>query len=262
MASTLKITSDDIQGAWAQVMTLTENAEFNEDATKEFIAEIQYRGVNPAILALTVLGYGSQRPHRKNDIIQMIILGTERGNNIDGMIKKSTPAAITIITELKNTYNLVSKADKDVNAITLSRVALAFPHLACEYANIATSRAVLKSSLTDDYPLYMTHPAFANMIPVNDKTIKETLVEIHLLYQVMLTHVINKNLGNMTLDQIREQATTFIKYGYSSSYPEESVRVKYLIKWNILTDAKTLSDNTKRVLDLVKDKFADMASLG
>ena len=85
----------------------------------------------------------------KEDTIKMVIIGIERGNNITNILERSSNEATTVLKDLKKAYKLVSKPSGP-DSLTLSRIALAFQHLACEYTAIAQSRTVSTSALPDE----------------------------------------------------------------------------------------------------------------
>ena len=113
----------------------------------------------------------------KEDIIKMIIIGIERGNNIKTMTERSSNEMITALEDLKKAYKLVSKPGSP-DSLTFSRIALAFPHLACEYSAIALSRTVSTNALPDDFPGHITHSAFSNLIPVENTKVLDDLVQL------------------------------------------------------------------------------------
>ena len=168
--------------------------------------------MNPAKIAYIVLKKGANRPDVKGDILKMIIIGVERGNKISTMHEKCSEDAAKIIKELKKEYGLVDKPGKSLNALTLSRVALAFPHLACEYSSMAISRTVPVSSLPEGFPLHMTHSAFANLIPVGNQDIMTDLVQILLYYQVKFSYVVDKNAKKGTYEEAKEKAIKYTQW--------------------------------------------------
>ena len=134
------------------------------------------------------------------------------------MHEKSSDEAAKVIKEMKDHYSLVDKPGKNLNALTLSRVALAFPHLACEYSSIATSRTVPVSSLPPGFPLHMTHSAFANLIPTGNYDIMNDLSNILLYYQIKFSMVVDKKAKKGTNEECREKCLKYIEAGYNSSY--------------------------------------------
>ena len=201
---------------------------------------------------------GAKRDDVKDDIIKMIIIGVERGNMITTMHERSSETAAKIIRDLKKDYALVDKPGKSLNALTLSRVALAFPHLACEYSAMAFSRTVPASSLPVDFPLQMTHSAFANLIPVSNNNIMMELSQMLLYYQVRFSMVVDKKAKRGTYEECKEKCLKYIEAGYNSTYVDEEKRVELLVGWGILITASKMSPNTIKVSNAVKKLFEIM----
>ena len=254
----IDITPQDIERAWNSVLKQTDGLDFKGDDIKVFVQEIQYQGLNPARIAHLVLKRGAERPNIKEDIIRMIIFGVERGNKVSSMHNRSTDEATKMIEDLKKTYSIVDTAGKCMNTLTLSRVALAFPHLACEYSAIAFSRTVPTSSLPANFPLHMTHSAFANLIPISNRNVLAELSQMLLLYQVLFSLVVDKDAKKGTHQECKDRCMRFIKAGYNSSYVPESKRVEYLVRWKILVSASELSPETIGASAAVKEQFEAM----
>lgn len=257
--STFNITSEDIDAAFEQAVATLGDYDFNDKVIKAFIQEIQYQGLNPAKIAQMIMKKGQGRD-LKMDILKMVILGIERGNRITNMIKKSTDDGAQVITELKNHYGLLDRPNNNVNTITLSRVALAFPFVACEYAAQALSRTVPKSSLPPNFPLHMTHSAFANLIPIENDSIMDKLSTILLYYQVLFSKVIDKDAKKKSNKQIIDKAQPFIEAGMNSQYISHTRRVEYLIKWGILVDGNSLNikvEGVHREVAILMDALID-----
>ena len=127
---------------------------------------------------------GNKRKHCKEEILKLVIMGIERGNKISAMFERSTDNVKKIIGQLKDAYQIVDSAANSLSAVTLSRVGLAFPHLACEYSVKAINRTVPTQSLPENYPLQMTHSAFAGLIPTKNTDVKNSLVQINIIKEI------------------------------------------------------------------------------
>ena len=171
-------------------------------------------------------------------------MGIERGNKITAMHERSTEAVKRTIYQLKDAYKIVDTAGHSLSAITLSRVALAFPHLACEYSVRAINRTVPINSLPEGYPLQMTHSAFAGLIPTKNVNVKNNLVQILLYYQVQFSLVVDKEAKKKTYREIKEKTVKYVEAGCSSHYIPQDQRIDYLVSWKILSDKDTLTPNT------------------
>merc|ERR1712150_156295 len=132
------------------------------------------------------------------EIVKLVIMGIERGNKISKMYGRSSDKIKDTISELKNAYNVVDVACHSLDAITLSRIALAFPHIACEYSVKALNKTVSPHLLPPSFPLQMTHSAFAGLIPTGNTSVKNNLIKILLYYQMQFTMVVDKEAKKKT----------------------------------------------------------------
>ncbi|XP_060845628.1 uncharacterized protein LOC132925235 [Rhopalosiphum padi] len=104
---------------------------------KNASAYLSYQGFDPKRLAVKIDGMRKYEDRRQFDIGLMVAISIERGNKVSKMHLGSTDNFKRTLGELIGLYDLKDKAGKDPNAITLSRVAASFPHMACTYMNIA-----------------------------------------------------------------------------------------------------------------------------
>lgn len=121
---------------------------------------LEFQGLNlDKIRKYVVYVAKSSFPEPTKPITLICYLGIFRGNNIDS-IKKNAPGAMSsYIGVLQKTFKIVAKAQKNTNAITLARVALAFPDLSCQLA-IKFRYAGIDPSVSDEYPYAMRIAAF------------------------------------------------------------------------------------------------------
>lgn len=255
MSKEVAITSAELDNAWDKVVETANEIDFKDETIQSFINDVQYQGLNPARIAVLVMRVGATRPNVKEDIMKMIVIGIERGNKLTSMLTRSTDSAQQVIKDLKKAYNLVDKPGRNINALTLSRVALAFPNLACEYAAIATSRTVSVASLPKNFPLQMTHSAFANLIPTTNKTIMKELATMLIYYQVLFTMVVNKESKDMPYQDVVARVAPFVEAGCNSTFVPEEKKVEFLVSWDVLDTANKLSGNTGLVLTEVKKRM-------
>ena len=82
MAKEFKLTSKEIDEAYKKAAEITEGVDWNEDAITDSVQKIQFQGMDPAKIALIILKKGANGGSLKMDILRMIILGIEKGNNI------------------------------------------------------------------------------------------------------------------------------------------------------------------------------------
>ena len=254
----VQVSAADLAEAWSRALSSTKDLNLNDDVFKTFIDDIQYQGLDPARIAHIVLTRGNKKKNVKEEILKLVIMGIERGNKISAMYERSTDTVKRTINQLKDTYQIVDTAGHSLSAVTLSRVALAFPHLACEYSVRAINRTVPVHSLPENYPLEMTHSAFAGLIPTKNVNVKNNLVQILLYYQVQFSLVVDKEAKKKTYREIKEKTVKYVEAGCNSQYIPQEQRIEYLVRWGILLDKDTLTPNTIEVRAKVEELFVEM----
>lgn len=208
----------------------------------EFIESIQYQGFNPASLAQHIYKIAAGN---SGEIKMMVILGIERGNNIKSILDSVTESGKEQILKLQKKYSIMSQLNRRArfNCITLSRVALVFPWLSCEYMADSQNAVVKVSQMQSkyhDYPSHMCHPSFASMIPNDDSIsteIKEILIILHSYHQMEFSAVISSN--NKSVNKIlASDVIRFICAGQRNNFIPSAFRVKKLKEWRIIFESK------------------------
>jgi len=126
----------------------------------------------------------------------MVAFAVERGNNLENIATRSSADAISEIKRLISKYGLVTEATSP-QSITLDRVCLAFPPLACNYMPLARKTVVDKKALLSvcsDYPLDMMHKAFATVIPNSlSEACQKTIIDAHCLHEAHYCAIIGRS---------------------------------------------------------------------
>lgn len=209
------------------------------DANK-FAEMIAYQGFDPMAVACMIMFRIGNDETRVHDIAKMVQIGLERGNNIDNMMKNSTPELITLLTGYKKDYQLIKSARGNKKAVTLSRVCLVFPHVACTYMTICKSPTVRYDVLTSrcpGYPKQLMTAAFGGLIPLSSDA-SEALTKAHLVHQYEFTKAISPDKRNFDHSSAIESAIRFVEAARNGSIMSESRRFKFMEDWNLLIKGK------------------------
>lgn len=193
----------------------------------------KYRGYNPKEMADTILDIGGE--NAQTDIQQMIELSIKKGHFIDRIIKRSRPKISDTIKNLQARYKLVNRCKNNPSAVTLSRVVLSFPLVACgylfEFPNMSTF--VYSEKLPVDYPAVMKTFAFAHMIP-NYKSYTQTIINAFTLHQLEYKKVFSKK--STTHKELVSDVERHVNSGVNSDFIPNKEREEYMIKWQIIKD--------------------------
>lgn len=159
----------------AEILSLREFT-FN---ISDMASGMAYEDFNPKKLATILSQMVNADPSREYDIIVMVAASIKRGNRVSKMDKNSSVVFSKTIKELTQVYGLLDKPNNNGLAITLSRVAAAFPFLACQYMEVAKNMVNTKSEMSVicvNYPRPMMCQHFTSLIPRN------SLITQHLIY--------------------------------------------------------------------------------
>lgn len=157
---------------------------------------------------------------REFDLIIMIALSIERGNNISTMLTSSTPALVECLNQLKAIYDIVDKPKKNPNAVTLSRVASCYPHISCAYMAFAKNIVVSKTemrSFCKDYPIHMMCQHFTALIPKNH-LITDTLKKAHMSFLYLFTLKISSQKKKRKTSKVVADVWKYLNIAHEGSY--------------------------------------------
>ena len=126
-----------------------------------------------------------------DDLMLMLIIFMERGNNFTKIINSSSPELADIVRSLRDAYNIKDSTTKGTNrrqVITLARIAATYPWNCCEVMPFCRNPVVTKARVDDfirrhnrkvstDYPIFMYSSPITAMIPTDRE--HNTLVELY-----------------------------------------------------------------------------------
>nr|QMP82113.1 nucleocapsid protein [Hymenopteran phenui-related virus OKIAV306] len=189
------ISKEDIDSAFESINRQF-NGDFWADLNPEGLAnEFAYEGFDPRRIAMMVLKMPVALNSKAADIGSMIALAVERGNRIDKMVNKMSEEGVAKVNALKRVYKISEKASRK-DTITLSRVALSFPHFTCQYVqshaiNLTVDPEICKAYYKTNYalPRCMMNPAFGNLIPESGY---DELFNAYVKAQVVFSVIIDK----------------------------------------------------------------------
>jgi len=210
---------------------------FDANAEENFTRDIAYTGFNPQTMLQTLKGIEANEETFRSDMAKLIILSVERGSNLTRMVTKMNQNGSNTVQLLVTKYRLVSNArGAGPTAITLPRVALTFPWLACSYMIRALSPAVPFEQINrlSPMPRVMTNQAFASLIPRNLVEAQiMNLRDCHLLYMLEFHYTINPG-ETRPIDEVKEDLYRYFNISYTSNYLTDAQRRAYLDAWNLV----------------------------
>jgi hypothetical protein len=147
----------------------------------------------------------------------------------------------TRVLELQTRYGLKNAVgDNRRNAITLSRVAMAFPWLACIYSLHSENPVVTDATMQQYIPVYpraMLHPAFAAQIP---RSLPAPNIEIimgsFLLCQCIFASIVTKRPGQPAKrpSECETYTRQFANVAMSKAYVPDADRVDRMVEFHII----------------------------
>jgi len=216
-----------------------------------FINEISYIGFDP-IFILGLLAKCEKDPDTfKEDIAKLITISVERGSNVTRMQQKMGSSGVKQVKNLVIKYKIVSKvASKE--SVTLPRIALCYPWLACSYMIRAINPVVPFQSLPG-IPKYCFNPAFASLIPnkiPNDQFLN--LSYCHLLCMFRFNRIINPN-NTKSNTELKLELEGYFRISNNSEYVPEKARVKLMIDWNLMNSSYMLASEVVAGANLYRE---------
>lgn len=141
-----------------------------------------------------------QRSECFGDICKMVMIGVERGNNLEKILRSTAePEFVTELERLIRTYYLVSDPRSSKYSTTLFRLCDSYPILTCTYIKYARHLAVpvdRMQSISKNYPTVMMTSAFAFLIPNRKELFCSLLKKAHMLHQYVYFATINGSKNN------------------------------------------------------------------
>jgi len=186
----------------------------------------------------------------------LVLLGVYRGNNVDKMVKSMSSQGSESVIAIRNHYNIKNRVGSDKKALTLSRIILTFPWMACQVVKDKMVSQVNMSHL-GNFPYVMMTPAFASMIPIfsDQQNLTEILAELHCCYQTELSKLIGK-VESKNKQEMFSDSLKYVTLGVRGSKVPNNNRIEKLIEWDIIYYDKksktySLSDDLVLILDKI-----------
>lgn len=202
----------------------------------------------------------ASQEERKHDIVKLIACGIERGNDLEKIERTSKPEAIAEIKRLRETYKLVSKANKSKYAVTLSRVCVCFPWLTCHYLRVAknpTVSFIRMESISRDYPRVMMTAAFAYLIPNKPDIFCSLLKKAHMLHQYEFFRTISGVDCPTTLSadhkrRIIQDVKKRTQVAINGSFVERDTQLTFLKQFGVIIETENGMIVSNPILEAVK----------
>ena len=163
--------------------------------------QVEFEGFEPGMIAALMNQRADiAKTDVNKDLLQLVVISIERGNNLESMVKSMSEEGRTVVNTLRSRYQKVSKVGVDKKkSITLSRVYMTVPWISCHAMEFAISPAVSwteMKTISANYPFVLIHPSYASTIPMSlGQHVKDMLMKAHVLAQVRLAEVINRKGG-------------------------------------------------------------------
>lgn len=211
---------------------------FSKSVVKEAQSMFEYKGMDIWIILQKYLQRAALDSEPQKHLVMMVVLLCERGTNFAKYVSKMSKEGSTMVTQIKNKYNLVSKLDKSkANELTLARVGHCFPLLVCAYMEQCLSPTVSDMAMlkwATNYPKCMKASAFTALIPKNSVSNfthahRTTLTIAYLCHQIEFSKVVTKRKDHKssTAEWI-ELTYPYAQAGIEAEFLEDAQRLRSL----------------------------------
>lgn len=184
----------------------------------EEVAELfQYQGFDPVLVTAQLLSCGKAKNQSARDvakdIVAMIVLYLTRGTNTEKMKNRMSELGKALMDRLEKQYQ-IRKGAVAPKEITLARVALTYPAITIRCTVQLGEKLPVPIShmqgLVAQYPVALCTQAFSAVIP---KGIAQEmpLVHAHALFLAEFSKVINPDLRNKTVVDVRDSFKAALK---------------------------------------------------
>lgn len=182
---------------------------------------IEYEGFDALRCAYLFHKYSQQdKGEYTEDLAFCIMLFMERGSDIDKLSSaqkcKMDEEGRNKVQEIKSRYNMVKSGKKATkNQLTLPRIALAHPHIACQYAKLRRNWPFI---VAEEELKPLAIQAYSSIMPDMKAPDNEVIVvKAHCWYMLKLSLVISKEFNRKSPTAQKEEVTKFVMNGKSSS---------------------------------------------
>lgn len=201
-----------------------------------------YTGFNP----LTTIEELCKKPvvqDRLTDALRMIMLCLERGTNINSIKNRMNAEGQSEILLLCNAYGLKSKAKStSPKEITLSRVVLSLPWIACDYSDLFQRNRIVSTDTMDidaagKVPKALQCISFPALIPsMTDSNKTLQILKAYCWWSAKMSITINKAAQKKSLKDVLQESMRFAQLGQQSTMCPNQFRLNCCKEWGIVTD--------------------------
>ena len=216
---------------------------------------IQYQGFD-AVETVATFMKKSEKPHfgsREQDLAFLLMLFYERGSDVSklssGGKSRMDESGRKLVAAMKDKYGLL-KMGKGANmkALTLPRLALAFPLQSCMYSNIRKNRPIVF-----DGPQAITVQAFSALIPTTTQSLSQGdidhLVNANAMCMHNLSILINPDYKLLDVNSQKSLTLGFIRNGLRSQVVKETDKIQHLKDLGVLESNGSLVQSVVHLSD-------------
>lgn len=189
-------------------------------------------------------------PDAPTDLLFLIVVFLERGNNVAKILLKCEPEVAEAIRRKCSAYGIsttgkIPATNLSASSITLSRLAQAF----CP----VTASIIIKSNLETDFrsrlyygvilPLLMTHTIFSGVIRSADIDLIRIAKILNVEMSIMFASPKDKRkMENTVLSDLISQSENYVNAAVHSTIIDDAIKFKILTSAGILEDNDTFSN--------------------
>ncbi|KAE9535235.1 hypothetical protein AGLY_007968 [Aphis glycines] len=211
-----------------------------------------------------ILSYIATQSPNKNDMDRnisfLVMLGVEKGNNLDKIAVKLSPTDHRLFQTLRSMYNLVSKGKNSKSAVTLSRICESVPILTCLYLKNKAKNPIVSFELMEtickNYPRVMMTSAFAYLIPNKEEEFCLFLKKAHLLHQYQFFATISRQSHPCSSVDDEDEFISKVYVGtqaaINGSHIEYDIQMKFLKENDLIVEVENEITVTEGVLEAAK----------
>ncbi|KAF0755493.1 nucleoprotein [Aphis craccivora] len=215
---------------------------------------------DPKFILFCIATQSPNKSDMNRNIGMLVMLGIEKGNNLDKIAVKLSPYYQCLFLRLKRMYNLVPKANNSKRAVTLSRICESVPILTCLYLKNKAKNPVvpfeLMESICKNYPRVMMTSAFAYLIPNKEDEFCQFLKKAHLLHRYQFFATISRQSHPCSSVDDEDKFISKVYVGTQAainrSHIKYDIQMKFLIENDLILEVENKITATEGVLEAAK----------
>lgn len=224
----------------------------------QFFTKASQEPANTAQQPTLVVGNAKlyERCHAPTDLMFLITLFLERGNNISKALLRCEPTVADVVRRKCNAYGIQIERRQNASILgtshlTLARIAQAFAPATVSIIISHGIQGKLTSKLfTSPLPLVMQHTIFAGLIP-QGQIYSENLRYIACILNAEMSILLatpkdKRKMLHRSFEDLMEEAQMFVDAAINGSALSDAIKIKALVKAGILT-LVTQNDGTTTV---------------